>query len=109
MKLVLPKKKTKPAKQQSTFGAYTTSYIDKRSKTYHKITMTAFAGMFGLFGAAYLFGAQASRESASSQATASQSWLEAYGPLLFAALVAAAVVVAYISFRMQAPKQKKRK
>lgn len=42
---------------------YKVSYLDKRSKTYHKIVMTAFSGLFGLVGLVYVFGAGAASDS----------------------------------------------
>jgi hypothetical protein len=60
MKKIL-KFKPRPKKHKPTaISNYKASYLDKRSKTYHKIVMTGFSGLFGLVGLIYVFGASAS-------------------------------------------------
>lgn len=48
-------KKPKPVAIES----YKVSYLDKRSKSYHRIVMTAFAGLFGFVGVLYVFSSSA--------------------------------------------------
>jgi hypothetical protein len=55
-------KKPKP----SAIENYKVSYLDKRSKTYHRVVMTSFAGLFGLAGLVYVFGAGAATEDSTS-------------------------------------------
>ena len=59
MKEIL-KLKPRPKKHKPTaISNYKVSYLDKRSKTYHRIVMTAFSGLFGLVGLVYVFGSSA--------------------------------------------------
>lgn len=83
------KRKTKPPKPQA-IASYKISYLDKRSKQYHKIVMTAFAGVFGLAGAAYLFSSKASGASDTGATNNNVSYI-----LLAAALVLAASVMLF--------------
>jgi hypothetical protein len=57
-------KKFKVRKQktstQPVIDGFTVSYIDKKSVKYHRITMTAFAGLFGVVGALALLSSGAS-------------------------------------------------
>lgn len=48
---------------------YTASYLDKRSKGYHKIVMTSFIGMFGLMGVAYIFSSNAASPESTADTT----------------------------------------
>ncbi|MFO0882018.1 MAG: hypothetical protein U0491_01030 [Candidatus Saccharimonadales bacterium] len=52
------KKKPKQPKT-SVIQNHPMSYLDKRSRSYHKIVMTAFTGVFGLAGMAYIFSSNA--------------------------------------------------
>lgn len=63
LKRTRPKQPKKPAIEN-----YTAAYLDKRSKGYHKIIMTGFAGMFGLMGVAYIFGSNAAGTEATARA-----------------------------------------
>lgn len=62
MKTLLTKrvrhKKVKPVVIQN----YRASYLDHRSKTFHRIVMTAFSGLFGLVGVLYVFTSRASTD-----------------------------------------------
>ena len=73
---------------------YTASYLDKRSKGYHKIVMTSFIGMFGLMGAAYLFSSNAvSPESTADTATNSNFLLYVVVGVMAIAIAVAAIFV----------------
>lgn len=48
-------KKTGSKEKQSVIQGYTVSYLDKKSTRYHRVTLTAFVGLFGLMGAVLLF------------------------------------------------------
>ena len=52
--LFTKKQKTKKPKPVAIEN-YKVSYLDKRSKRYHRIVMTAFSGLFGLVGMLYVF------------------------------------------------------
>lgn len=70
-------KKTKPVAIES----YKVSYLDKRSKSYHRIVMTAFAGLFGFVGVMYVFSSSAATGESASNNNAS------YLPYVFIGLL----------------------
>lgn len=59
LKLKSNPKKHKP----SAIINYKVSYLDKKSKTYHRIIMTAYAGLFGISGLMFVFASNASSET----------------------------------------------
>ncbi len=54
LKNLKPPKEKKPAIEN-----YVVSYIDKKSTRYHRVTMTAFTGLFGVIGVAFLLSSNA--------------------------------------------------
>ena len=82
------KRKPKQPKPQ-VIQNYSMSYLDRRSRSYHKIVMTSFTGVFGLAGAAYLFSSNAS--SGQNESTSSNTSLI----LIVSGLALAAVVLVF--------------
>lgn len=91
LKLKPRAKKAKPSAIQN----YRVSYLDKKSKTYHRIVMTAFTGLFGLVGVVYVFSSSAASNNNSSQTNASNL------PLLMLglAVLLGIVLIAYFLVR----------
>jgi hypothetical protein len=88
MKLKIQKKPKAP--KQSPINNYKVAYLDKSSKTYHRVYMSAFVGLFGFVGVLYIFGSKASAPEAASELTAvnaQQVFLDKYGILLLLALL----------------------
>jgi hypothetical protein len=81
-------KKPKPVAIES----YKVSYLDKRSKTYHRIVMTAFTGLFGFVGVMYVFSSSASTDGSTSGANPLANNL----PLVLAILAALFIVMVII-------------
>jgi hypothetical protein len=74
---------------------YKASYLDKRSKTYHRIVMTAFSGLFGLAGLVYVFNTSAATD-ASGVSTNSNDLITVLVVLVAIFLIVTAV---YFAFR----------
>jgi hypothetical protein len=93
MKVPIKKKQKAKTDKPSALGSYTASYLDKRSKSYHKIVMTAFVGLFGLVGSVYIFSSNAATESGETVKTNSNFLTEnsgyAFLLLVFLALISA--------------------
>lgn len=85
----------KPKKQKPVvIENYRASYLDKRSKTYHRVVMTAFAGLFGFAGLVYVFSSSAATgESSGQQNTTTTVLVLAALSVVFIALVAIYAVV----------------
>jgi cell division protein FtsW (lipid II flippase) len=58
LKLKSSSKKHKP----SAINNYKVAYLDKKSKTYHRIVMTAYTALFGVSGLMFVFASNASSE-----------------------------------------------
>jgi hypothetical protein len=78
-------KKPKPVAIES----YKVSYLDKRSKSYHRIVMTSFAGLFGFVGVLYVFSSSASTDGSNG----GNNPLADNLPLVFAIVLAVFLVV----------------
>lgn len=86
------KRKPKSLKPQAIQN-YKVAYLDKRSRSYHKIVMTAFVGVFGLSGAAYLFSTNAASSEANNSTSSNTSLV-----LIAVGLVIAAAVLIFALF-----------
>lgn len=86
------KRKPKTPKPQAIQN-YKVAYLDKRSRSYHKIVMTAFVSVFGLSGAAYLFSTNAASSDTNNSTNTNTSLM-----LVAAGLVIAAAVLIFALF-----------
>lgn len=93
MKLLKRTKPRQPKKQ--AIETYTASFLDHRSKSYHKIIMTSFVGLFGVMGAVYLFSSNAaSPDAATSNAANNNSMIWVLAGLVTIMVILLLVIVA---------------
>lgn len=87
------KKKPKQPKV-SVIQNHPMSYLDKRSRSYHKIVMTAFTGVFGLAGMAYIFSSNAATPGTDGSKSSNTSLvLLAVGLALTATILIIALII----------------
>lgn len=99
------KSKPTPKKRKpSVLQDYKASYLDKRTKSYHHVIMTAFTAVFGLVGLTYVFGSKAATDTSGSGVNAQQSFLDQYGLMLLAISVLVAALVALILYKVSKSK-----
>lgn len=90
------KRNRKKAQKQSVIQNYQMAYLDKRSRSYHKIIMTSFIGIFGLAGAAYIFSSGAAGPSQNITHNPDLSYALIAVALLLAAAVLCLAIIAFV-------------